>query len=94
MHPAAGRFMPHKVVLSYGRGSTGRAIAPPSAPTPQLNEVRRANGSSLPLRGEHAAGAGAPPRKSRRPLPVVRSFFAAFNVTDGSGESQLLEWAI
>jgi hypothetical protein len=31
----------HNVFLSYGRGSTGRAVAPPSAPTPQLNEIRR-----------------------------------------------------
>lgn len=31
----------HNVFLSYGRGSTGRAVAPPSAPTPQFGEVRR-----------------------------------------------------
>jgi hypothetical protein len=31
------------VFLSYGRGSTGRAVAPPSAPTPQQK--------SLPLTG-------------------------------------------
>ena len=39
--PRRHRFMMHNVFLSYGRGSTGRAVAPPSAPTPQLNEVRR-----------------------------------------------------
>ena len=34
----AGRFMPHKVFLSYGRGSTGRAVTPPAAPASQLEK--------------------------------------------------------
>jgi hypothetical protein len=45
--PRAGRFTSHNVFLSYGRGSTGRAVTPPAAPTSQLNEVRR---------GRNAAG--------------------------------------
>ena len=39
--PRCHRFMMHNVFLSYGRGSTGRAVTPPAAPTSQLNEVRR-----------------------------------------------------
>jgi len=39
--PRADRFMMHNVFLSYGRGSTGRAVTPPAAPTSQLKRWAR-----------------------------------------------------
>ena len=58
--PRCHRFMMHNVFLSYGRGSTGRAVAPPSAPTPQIGKDGRAKRKSGRFAGEHDAGAGAP----------------------------------
>ena len=52
--------MMHNVFLSYGRGSTGRAVAPPSAPTPQMEKMGARIVEVCRFAGEHDAGAGAP----------------------------------
>jgi hypothetical protein len=75
-----------------------RAQAAPSRPRPpplrKNGKDGRANGRSLPLRGEHdAPDIRCRGWKSRCPSPLVRESLAACNVADGSGERQLLEWA-
>jgi len=74
------------VFLSYGRGSTGRAVAPPAAPTPQFGKRWAREWKSGRFAGEHDAGGSRRRLKSRCVSPVVRESLAAFNVTDGSGE--------
>jgi hypothetical protein len=51
----------------------------------RIEEVCRFAGSTTPALARRV--------ESHCPPPVVRSSFTAFNVTDGSGERRLLEWA-
>jgi len=94
--PRAGRFTSHNVFLSYGRGSTGRAVAPPAAPTAQL-EKSGARMEVQPLRGdEYAAGPESIRGRleSRRTSRVFRASLSAFNVAGDSGRRRLLEWTV
>jgi len=54
--PAAAVLCSHNVLLSYGRGSTGRAVTPPAAPTAQLEKDGRARKDVCRFAGEHDAG--------------------------------------
>ena len=98
---APARGIPRDPVLAFydhtmcsyltGAQSTGRAVAPPSAPTPQIGKDGRANERSLPLRGEHDAG-GSRRRENR--VEHCRWFVGFFPraLVLGNPKRRLLEW--